>query len=1235
MLHAREPGAEVEQVVLRFRAELPAAVVAEAWRATVAETAVLRCRVTERGPVSAAGEGSAGVATGFSADWLAEDRVRPFGTGPPWRTCHFADSRRWVWTFAHALLDGRSITAVLRAFLRRLAGRPAPPLALAAWQPADEATRGRAMEHFRQVLRDAEVAEPDFGGEGRVRQARSLGKAEELESAAAVAGVTAATLVTWAWGQVLLRAAGVEKALIGQVRSGRRREGEAGFTLNTLPLAVGRAGAGPAADEWSALRREMLALRDFEGIAPQDLPEEVFPENGPWSSVLMIERGELLHELGDDGELLESAELHEQPSGGLLASAWLRPELKLEVETDGGGAAAGALLRHWAAVIESILADPGGMAVTLADLPAADREAISRWEDGGPALAGPGHLTDAWRQAVASHEARQAVWTTAGSWTYRELDEEVERWAAALADAGVSAGRTVAVSASDRRGWPLALLALARRGAVYLPLDARAPVPRRQAIVRAADPAVILTTSGAAEDFGLPRVTPDEAGSAGASSAKPAARSGLAADVLAVLFTSGSTGEPKGVLLGHAGVLNEARWTAGVLGLGPGDRLLQFSSPGFDTSLEEMLSCLLSGATLVPRPDDLTDDFARFQDFVAMAGITVLDLPTAYWSAWSAWLAENKLRVPGCVRATIIGGERASARSVADWQAAGGGLLWNGYGPTETSIIATAIEITAAPGDPPIGRPLPGCRVRVADAAGRTVPAGAAGEIRIGGPCVGPGYLDGDLRQAFVEEGDGRWYRTGDLGRWDAWGRLHFIGRRDDQVKIRGHRIEPEEIIRALEAFPGVAAAHAGPWGEGPLLAAWVRWSGPVPADWQKRLRQCLARELPPAFVPVLWAAVDEFPLTERGKLDRRALPAPMPWKSSNHQAPASPTEQELAVWWDELLGCGPPGRQDDFFELGGDSLAALRLFSRICGELGTTLPMTTLIAAPTLAGLAAAIDAGSADAGVVPLVRLREGSGPPLVCLHGGDGGVFFYRQLAESLQPDIPLLTLESPALGAAEPPAGMEVEALARRYLVALRRHQPQGPYRLAGYSFGGVMAYEMAARLRAAGEEVAFLGLFDTENPAAAWRRYSLAERAAVFWRASAGRALPLRLARLLGRIAAGIEVHFRVKLEQAAVRHFRRSSPYGRLRALQVREQHATAMDAYRPAPLDLPLHLFRTAAVDDKFAVAPDYGWSALTPRLRIADVPGEHLTMFSPRNAPALARELEKCLALTNASGG
>ena len=1255
MLRERGTGRNVVQAELRFRQEVSPHRIRQAWLDTVEATVALRSGfIFEDGcPKGWIERQAGGVCREFATaaeaaeDWLVQDRLEdfPWEDGVPWRTAYWPETGRWIWTFHHGMLDGRSITRILQGFLGRVAGENVPACGPLIWSPAPASAVEQAGTWFSQAMVGAEEAALDFGGgsAGTVSGCGGAVLARELDHAACTHGVTPATILTWAWGQVLARAGGVETVVVEQVRAGVPYPDAAGFTMNTLPVPIARHRAGPAAEAWQPVRAHLLALRGWESLAPEDLPGVAV--RSLWSGIIMVEKGTLAWQLGTEGmTLLEMAHLHEEPAGHLTACAYHWPDLRLEVTVDAsvGTAAAKLLLDHWLEIIGHSARSPEMAAPHATRLPQEVEARLDAWEDGGPGLPGPAHLAEAWREARIRYAGETAVWTPDESVSYQNFGERADQVAGSLVSAGVVPGGTVAVEAGPRSRWPLALIAVLCLGAVYLPLGPRIAAQRLRAMVRQGGPEVLLCSSDLEEDFGLRRVNFDGASAAVVPPSADESAAGEKADgtaahpqSMALLYTSGSTGVPKGVMLEHWGVLNEARWVIRALGLGPGERMLQFSSPGFDASLEEMVSCLLSGATLVPRPEEASEDLEVLHDFITRAGVTVLDLPTAFWSTWSAWMRETGRSVPPAVRTAIIGGERATARALTDWRAAGGRTLWNSYGPTEASIVATAWEIGEmweGPEDPPLGRPLPGYRVRVAGPEGDPMPPGAAGEIWIGGPAVGPGYFGQEdlTAAAFVERGGIRWYRTGDRARWDAEGRLRFLGRRDDQLKIRGHRIEPGEIIRLLESYPQVAAAHAAPWDGAapPVLAAWVRWQGKPPEQWQTKLRRYLELRLPAAALPVRWAAVETFPLTERGKLDRHALPVPEPVHHPTGEAPATPTEQRIAAQWEGQLGVEGVGRQDSFFDLGGDSLAALQFFSWLRSDLGTPLPMATLIAAPTLAALSSKVDDAlatltqSMPGRAAQVVYLRkDGAGTAVFCVHGGDGGVFFYQALAEQLPSWQNVATIEAPALGASSAVEIIPVEEAAREYLAAVRRAQPQGPYHLAGYSFGGVVVYEMAAQLRAAGEDVAFVGLFDTENPTCRWRQYRLTERLALFWQRERGLPWWTRGARLASRILSGAGLHVALHLQQRALGRRQESAPYSRLRALQVREAHAAAMEAYQPQPLDVPVVLYRTRAEDDKFAVARDYGWSGLTAGLEIVGTGGEHLTMFSKTHAPELAR--------------
>jgi amino acid adenylation domain-containing protein len=1256
-------GRNIEQVEIVFSAAAALDRVLPAWLETVRETSALRMMFLfrEGEPVGISETSTApqirklDVFPSSFDEWLACDRGEALDLegGLPWRVTFWPSERRFVWTFHHALLDGRSITRILRAFQARLTGNNvAEALELAVSRLPTATEIEAATAYHRRELARIEAAVPEFyqdQGGGPVRLQRSLGAEEvtRLEQAALAMGVTAASLLTWTWGQTVACAAGLDAVLVGQVRSGPPLPARAGFSMNTVPLVINRASGVPLKPVLLDFRRKLLEMRALETVSPQDLPQELFHETGgPWpGGVVMVERGSLHHQLGGT-DCIESICLHEFSGEPLLASAWIQPELLLEVEASGapfGAGTAQALLDHWASIVLAISADAGAPT----ELPVSNREILTSWESGGEPAAHL-HLAQAWRTAVALHGPACALWTPEEAIRYDQLDAQVQHLAACLQEAGVIHGQTVASILWSRKHLAVVLLAMARIGAINVPLDPALPKNRQLTILEDASPLLVVSDNPAAcADFSLPCVTVEGASGKCCSAELPCDPR----DSLSILYTSGSTGKPKGVMMVHGGVTNEARGIASMAGIGPGDRLLQFASPGFDASLEELLSTLLSGATLVPRPENLAADLDEFQSFVRTAGITVLDLSTAHWAAWCAWMASEQVTIPDKVRTTIIGGERASAAALKDWFAAGGRehLLINTYGPTEASVVGTAELIQGdwnEAGDPAIGRPLPGVFARVGDSAGRRVPPGAAGELWLGGICVGPGYWQRPDRTAasFHLIDDRWWYRTGDRVCWDSNGKLRFLGRQDDQLKIRGNRIEPNEVIRVLESYPGVSAAHAGPvpgHGGGNQLAAWVRWNAPPEGGWPGKLAAFAAVHLPAAAIPTRWAAVEEFKLTERGKLDRRQLPEPLLTSSSHvsSEPPATQTEKWLAEVWSRLLGVRTIGRDESFFELGGHSLAALRLFASIASEWKLRIPMAVLIQAPTPRMLGGVIDrerachSGSRPARSIVLTVRAEGDLPPLFCIHGGDGGVFFYRDLAEKLPSGRPLLAIESPALSADEETVPVPVEETAAAYVEALRQHQQSGPYHLAGYSYGGLLVIEIARRLLAEGESIAFAGLFDTINPAAPIRQYTLLERAEVFWDAQEHSGLLGKIGRMFVRTREGIATYFKVMLEIRAARSSEITEPHSQLRMLKVREAHWESMKSYQPAPLGCHITLFQSSATDDKFDIPDDYGWGPLVDSIEVVKVDGKHLTMFAPQHVVGLAREISKRLPVIQKS--
>ncbi len=1252
-------GGNVEQVEIDFALGVPMERVSASWIETVRRTAIMEaafqidsggvCGLVARAAVEPL-ETVQGIPASWD-DWFGDNCTQPFDIerGLPWRAVLWPEARKLVWTFHHALLDGRSMASVVRAFSARLShGGDPGELGLILHEPPTPGEIAAATEYHRSAFAGLEAARmvfPQDGEGGYCRARRTLGEdaANRLEVLADRMEVTPATLLTWAWGQVAARTAGVDAVAVGQVRSGEPKPGRAGFSMNTVPLVIQRHDQGPLVPVLQEFRKTLLELRAIERVSPEDLPPGIFQESGgPWpAGIIMVARGTLHHHVGNFSGII-SIKIHERGVEPLLASSWIHPDLRLEVEVNGHGPRmAESLVGQWADLVSRLIEREDPALELKPVLPGAMRETLQGWESDGPVIEAS-HLAAAWSKAAEKFSSNPAILAESGEFDFKWLDERVRELAGRLERAGIGPGRTLGCLFKDRRHLATALLAVARAGAIQVALDPALPANRLMAILADSNPTLVLTDDAeACSTLGLPLLFIEDSGSHDIEMAPP----GDPGETLSILYTSGSTGIPKGVMMVHGGVVNEALEMARLAGIGPGDRVLQFASPGFDASLEEILMTLLAGATLVPRPAGLAEDIEVFHRFIREKRITVLDLTTSYWATWCGWMLAEKETVPASVRTTIIGGERASAATVREWLAQGGRdrLLINSYGPTEASIVAT-VECLGGDwdekGDPAIGRPLPGIIARITDDNGREMPPGAAGELWLGGGCLGPGYWQRpDLTASAFPEVDGRrWYRTGDRAWWDDSGKLRFLGRKDDQLKIRGTRVEPNEVIRILETFPGISIAHAGPVAtpDGRVhLAAWIRWELPPAPRWPGLLAAHVIGHLPSAAVPTRWAMVEDFKLTERGKLDRSQLPEPLLTASTavSSDPPATPTEVFLADLWSRLLDVGEVSRDEDFFELGGHSLVALQLFAGISREWKLRIPMASLIEAPTLKLLGSMIDRQRSwnlqpDPSEPVVVEMRpDGKLPPLFCIHGGDGGVIFYRSLVKLLPEGRPLLAIESPALAADEEVKVVPVEQSARDYIAALRRFQPKGPYFLAGYSYGGLLVYEISRQLIEQGEEVRFAGLFDTVNPATPMREYTLMERVEVYWNAQEKRGLVRKICRMIGRIREGFETHFRVKGEVRAARTAGRTKPHTGIRILQVREAHEKAMQNYQPEPLSCHITLFKSKAPDDKFDIPPDYGWSGLVRSMDVVEVPGSHLTMFAPRHVGPLAREVAKRL--------
>ncbi|MGH3754837.1 MAG: amino acid adenylation domain-containing protein, partial [Pseudonocardiaceae bacterium] len=590
--------------------------------------------------------------------------------------------------------------------------------------------------------------------------------------------------------------------------------------------------------------------------------------------------------------------------------------------------------------------------------------------------------------AVARAPGRPAVVADGGSVSYGELDALANRLAWLLLARGVGPEAVVALVLPRSVEMVVAQLAVTKAGGAFLPVDPAYPAERIRFMVADAAAVVVLTCGAVSAGLvGVPLVVVDEPAVRAELGAMPdraptdADRPAplLVAHPAYVIYTSGSTGRPKGVVVTHTGLASFSAAEVQRYAVAPGDRVLQFSSPSFDASVLELCMSLPVGAALVvPPPGPLLGEaLARV---LAEQQVTHALIPPA---ALATVPAAAAAALTG-FRTLIVGGDVCPPELVARW--APGRRMINSYGPTESTVVATWSEPLTATGGAPIGTPIANTQGYVLDRALRPVPAGAVGELYLAGIGLARGYLrrpgltaERFLAHPFAGPGT-RMYRTGDLVRWGADGQLRFVGRADEQVKIRGFRIEPGEIETVLQAHPdvdrAVVVARCDQPGTPRLVAYLVAAAGRAPAV--EQLRAALAQALPAFMVPAAFVVLDALPLTVHGKLDRRALPAP-PAASAGPVAPRGGTEQVLAQIWADVLGVGTVGAEDDFWTLGGDSIMAVRVLSRIRVALGADLPVRALFEAPTVARLAELVAAARQTLPAVPIPRVSRERAVPL----------------------------------------------------------------------------------------------------------------------------------------------------------------------------------------------------------------------------------------------------------------
>src|SRR5208283_1408591 len=606
--------------------------------------------------------------------------------------------------------------------------------------------------------------------------------------------------------------------------------------------------------------------------------------------------------------------------------------------------------------------------------------------------------------------------------------------------------------------------------------------------------------------------------------------------------------------------------------------------------------------------------------------ITVLDLPTAYWHELVRELSESGAALPESLRLLIVGGEKASATAFASWLKCGGGRVrWvNTYGPTEASIIVSAYEPDPSqrvPANLPIGKAIANTQLYILDESLKPAPEGSAGELYISGAGVARGYLgrpeltaEKFVADPFRSEPSGggakaRMYKTGDLVRRLPDGNIEFIGRADFQVKIRGFRVELGEIESVLEKHSGVAEAVvvAHEVDGGKRLAGYVIASEPKPSG--SELSRFLKDRLPEYMVPADFVFLESMPLTPNGKVDRKALPLPEAREIERPEdfvAPRDNYELTMTRLWEQILGKRPISVRDNFFDLGGHSLAAARLMGQVEREFGKNLLLTDLLQAPTVEELVAMVRLEAPSAARSAVIALQPlGSKPPFFLVHGLGGTVMRFRDLARHMAPDQPFFGIQAKGLDGTE--LCLErVEDMAEVYLQDLRSAHPEGPYYLGGYSFGGYVALEMARRLLQQGEEVRSLILLDTYVGGS----QSLLERFMTLSAAQKIAYIRRRARRYRKNLRRRVEFWF---LPPAVKR---------------VRRGCGAAEHSYQLRPYPERIVLFRAGEKGLRGLEEPGDGWQKYAAGgLEIHELDGDHGNILNEPNVQSLAAELRQCL--------
>ena len=1154
-----------------------------------------------------------------------------------------------VLTVHHALLDGRSLIAAWKEWFEvyeALAeGRaPAPPdvpplverpseAAQHFWQTylaGLESTTGFITDRLKPAVPSVSRRYAEY------RCSLDPESTSQLHGLARANNVGLGTLVNAAWAIMLSRYSGRKDIVFGVTLSGRSssQKGVVGLLINTLPVWIKIDPEAPLVPWLDQIRRDSLAMREHQATRIEDAIKWSGLPAGtpPFDSVVVYDHEppqESLRRLGGSWcqRTLRRFQGTDLP---LVLGSYGAPALSLNIGYDTNiycEDTVAAMAGHLRTILLSMCSHAGSRLSDIGMLTESEKEMFQRPRsleiDSGLCAH---DLFEAQVRRTPAHAALEAGDEII---TYDDLNRRANRLASLLRKRGVVPEDLVAVSLSSVRDTIVAILGILKAGGAFIYIDPSGPAERRARMLDDARPKFTFD-----EDTDLAGL-PEQPGNELSPSAD-------ATNAAYAVFTSGTTGKPKAIVVSHSALVNHTLAAAPVYEITPSDRRLQFASPTSDVFVAEIFNYLTRGATIVICPDARKSSLQEFHRLLHELRITITGVPGSWWNIWVSALSASSVRLPGSLRAVIVGMERADPVAFHAWrQAAGNRLRWfNAYGPSENGPTSTIYEAGTSRWESaaalPIGRPIANTTAYVLDDEGYLLPPRVTGELYVGGAGIARGYLAAPELTAgrFVEDpfrASSRLYRTGDRAFALPDGNLVFAGRVDRQVKMRGYRVELDEIEEALATHPAVRQCAVVGIGDLQRLGAYV-----VGGASKQELRSHLARLLPDYMIPTVWVSLDRLPLTPSGKIDRQALP---PCEQSAQAPsidlpPSTPSERLLAKLWREVLGVPEVNLLDDFFQLGGDSLSATILLLRVQDEFRIQLSLAALSQTPTLARLATKLDAsGESDGSLI--VFHEGGAGSPFFFVPGIGGSASSYAHIADRITRSHPTYGF-SARLG---PTADSEVsiESTATEYVAEINKVIPSGRrVVLVGYSLGGIVAFEIARQLRSSTTHDPLLIVIDTPLtnvpgvlPSPFWRKALdvacnipawVAHEAAhlqprKFFLRSQGHLA--RIGRSFRRRPAEHEVDPRIFFGTASV-----PAAYQALLNRSYR-----ALVTYRPGPYQGKVILLR-ARVPTLFRSQDNrMGWQAVAAGgVDLHHVPGRHDDCLSAMHGAELAHVLVQC---------